>query len=300
MNAYVDRIRALVAKVGERRVPLPKKRGSKAVETAPLLPSEAVVHEGERVRVPTQAFSEFLINRELGDWAEALVAREVFNAGLGLSPCRYGRSENLVAGDAGFDEFYRSYIRELRSLGKRPDILLFNRAAPAETLFVDAGSDLAVTAAQGAIAAFEVRSSQQSLIGGRNPAGLSFTPKVEDIHNVVRWIGFHGVPHYYVQVLFGGVFAISFEEILRILADGETKKDFRVASAEKSQFKPTYYIPLTAGIRLSGPPAGFEKPDLLAFDKELPKGRMLFGVRFSGGRASFEADALTQLLGLGG
>ena len=135
------------------------------------------------------------------------------------------------------------------------------------------------------------------MLGGRDPADLSFTPKVEDIHNVVRWISRHGVPHYYVQVLFGAVYAISLESILLILAEGEPKKDFRVESAEKSQFKPTYYIPLTAGVRLSGSSGEFEKPGLKAFDKELPKGRMLFGVRFSGGRAPFQPDALRRLLG---
>jgi hypothetical protein len=262
-----------------------------------LLPSEIVVNDGERVRVPTQAFSEFLINREMGDWAEDLVAREIFETGLGLSACRYGRSENLVAGDAGFDAFYRSYIQELRPLGKRPDILLFEGAAPDEAVFLDAASEQTVAVARGAVAAFEVRSSQQSLCGGRDPAELSFTPKVEDIHNVVRWISRHGVPHFYVQVLFGGVYAISLEAILRILAEGEPKKDFWVESAEKSQFKPTYYVPLTAGVRLSGEPRDFEKPELTAFDKQLPKGRMLFGVKFSGGRARFYPDALRQLLG---
>src|SRR5690606_31716138 len=129
--------------------------------------------------------------------------------GLGISPCRYGRRESLVAGDAGFDAFYCSYIRELRSLGRRPDILRFDGAAPEGEIFNDAASEAAVMAARGAVAAFEVRSSQQSLLGGRDPADLSFTPKVEDIHNVVRWISRHGVPHYYVQVLFGAVYAIS-------------------------------------------------------------------------------------------
>ena len=296
MNAYVERIRSLVARVGERRVALPKKRGATVAETAALLPSAERYAEDAPIRVPTQAFSEFLINRELGDWAEALVANEVRLANPRLETCRYGRGENLVAGEPGFAEFYASYIRELRTLGKRPDVLLFTGRTPDAAVFDAASEAVAVTAARKAVAAFEVRSSQQSLQDDRDPAGLSFTPKVEDIHNVVRWIERHGVPHYYVQVLFGGVYAISFERILTILADGEPKRDFRVESAEKSQFKPTYYVPLTAGLRLSGDPKSFEMPELFAFDKRLPKGRMLFGVKLSGGRAPFDPEALKRLL----
>lgn len=297
MNAYVERIRALVKLVSERRITLPKKRGAKVALTASLLPAAEPIKVAEGIRVPTQAFSEFLINREMGDWAEELVASEVRRAVPELTCCRYGRSENLVAGEPGFGEFYTNYIRELRTLGKRPDILVYRGDGPDETLFGVADSDVALHAARRACAAFEVRSSQQSLQDGRDAAALSFTPKVEDIHNVVRWIEQHGVPHYYVQVLFGGVYAISFDEILRILAEGESKAHFRVESAEKSQFKPTYYIPLTAGVRLSATPEQFEMPALSAFAKRLPKGRMLFGVKFCGGRAPFEASSLRRLLG---
>ena len=296
MNDYVERIRALVARVADRRITLPKKRGSAVIETAPLLPTAEVFAMDEAIRAPTQAFSEFLINRELGDWAEGLVASEVTLAEVGLTCCRYGRSESLVAGEPGFAEFYSGYIRELRSLGKRPDILVFRGASPERDLFAAAESHQAIQAARRACAAFEVRSSQQSLQEGRNPDGLSFTPKVEDIHNVVRWIEHHGVPHFYVQVLFGGVYAISFEKLLRILAEGVFKEAFTVASAEKSQFKPTYYVPLTSGVRLTVAPEQFVKPALSAFDKRLPKGRMLFGVKFAGGRAPFDAEALKRLL----
>jgi len=286
----------LLARVTARRIALPRKRGAKVDATTELLPAPDPVGAAERIRVPTQAFSEFLINRKLGDWAEALVAREVQQADPALAPCPYGRSENLVAGEPGFPDFYVNYIRELRTLGKRPDLLIFRGEAPEGALFRDAETTPAVTAARQACAAFEVRSSQQSLQHGRDPAGLSFTPKVEDIHNVVRWIERHRVPHFYVQVLFGGVYAISFERILRILAEGEPKRDFRVTSAEKSQFKPTYYVPLTAGVRLSKAPEQFEQPILSAFGKRLPKGRMLFGVEFSGGRAPFDPGALRRLL----
>ena len=64
------------------------------------------------------------------------------------------------------------------------------------------------------------------------------------------------------------------------------------------EFKPTYYVPLTAGERLSVDAEKFEMPALTAFEKRLPKGRMLFGVRFSGGRAPFDPESLKRLLGV--
>ena len=38
---------------------------------------------------------------------------------------KYGRSDNLVAGEDGFKEFYESYQDELDEIGKRPDILVY-------------------------------------------------------------------------------------------------------------------------------------------------------------------------------
>jgi AccI restriction endonuclease len=277
MNPYVARLRDLVAAI-----------------PGAILPPVVRAAEG-KVRVPTQAFSEFLINRELGDWAERLVSAELEKAGLALKCCSYGRSENLVAGDPGFKEHYLGYHRELQLLGKRPDLLVFRDRAPTAEAFLDASSPESVAAASRALAALEIRSSKQSVGPGRSAGELSFTPKIEDIHNIMRWVEVHGVPHYYVQVVFGAVYAISFERILEVLARGELKKDFKIESAQKSQFKATYYLPLTSGVCLT---AAFKMPELEAFSRELSKGRILFGVRFAGGSAPLSAPALESLLGL--
>lgn len=105
-------------------------------------------------RPPTMANSEFLTNKEQGDWAEKLVQTAINENELGLLAVQYGRSESLAAGDEGFEEFYSSYQAELNEVGKRPDILIFERAhfptAP------DTSSDEVVSRA---IAAIEVRSS---------------------------------------------------------------------------------------------------------------------------------------------
>ena len=79
-------------------------------------------------RPPTMANSEFLTNKEQGDWAEKLVQTAINENELGLLAVQYGRSESLAAGDEGFEEFYASYQAELNEVGKRPDILIFERA----------------------------------------------------------------------------------------------------------------------------------------------------------------------------
>ncbi|MFA5264684.1 MAG: AccI family restriction endonuclease [Opitutaceae bacterium] len=277
MNAYVQGLRTLVDTIPPEILP-------PLVQTAE-----------PKVRVPTQAFSEFLINRELGDWAERLVATELEKAGLALKSCGYGRSDNLVAGDPGFKEYYLGYHHELRTLGKRPDLLVFCNQAPPAEAFAEAGSKDSIALASKAVAAFEVRSSKQSLGAGRSPTDLSFTPKIEDIHNIMRWVEVHGVPHFYVQVVFGAIYAISFKRILEVLSQGKLNTDFKIESAQKSQFKATYYLPLTSGVCLS---TAFVMPELEAFSRELSKGRILFGVKFAKGSAPFSAAVVKVLLGL--
>ena len=108
---------------------------------------------------PTMANSEFLTNKEQGDWAEKLVQTAINESDLGLLAVQYGRSESLAAGDEGFEEFYASYQDELNELGKRPDILIFKRSEfPSGTPdgTPDISKDEVVSSA---LAAIEVRSS---------------------------------------------------------------------------------------------------------------------------------------------
>ena len=101
------------------------------------------------------ASSEFLTNKEQGDWAE----QTVFNAINEHSPgfC----ASNMVVpnlcrlGDDGFERFYKEYQDELRNtIGKRPDLLIFRRADFNETMGLPNDE-----IASKAIAAIEVRSS---------------------------------------------------------------------------------------------------------------------------------------------
>ena len=79
-------------------------------------------------RPPTMASSEFLTNKEQGDWAEKLVFNAINSYSKDYCAVKYGRSDSLAAGDPGFKDFYTSYQEELNTIGKKPDILIFNRA----------------------------------------------------------------------------------------------------------------------------------------------------------------------------
>lgn len=52
---------------------------------------------------------------------------------------------------------------------------------------------------------------------------LSITPKIEDLKVVYKWIENYNVPHYYFQVFFDKIYAISFENILKTVSDSQNE-----------------------------------------------------------------------------
>ena len=113
-------------------------------------------------RTPTQASSNFITNKEQGDWAEALIMRAINETSASLVAVKYGKSDDLVAGEEGFDSFYKDFQHELDTIGKRPDLLIFKKADYNESLGLDishvAHSEISEYVKQ-AIAGIEVRSS---------------------------------------------------------------------------------------------------------------------------------------------
>ncbi|MEM1123304.1 MAG: AccI family restriction endonuclease, partial [Bacteroidota bacterium] len=79
----------------------------------------------ERTSPPTQASSNFITNKEQGDWAELLIFKAINETIEGFVAVRYGKSDDLVAGEEGFDTFYNEFQDELDTIGKRPDLLVF-------------------------------------------------------------------------------------------------------------------------------------------------------------------------------
>ena len=117
----------------------------------------------EKGRVPTQASSEFITNREQGDWAEEMLLKSINNnKDLEIIAIKYGKSEKRVSGEDGFSEFFLEYQDELDQIGKRPDLLIFKKDA----YCIDWGYDISQFDREKldkivplAIAGIEVRSS---------------------------------------------------------------------------------------------------------------------------------------------
>lgn len=92
---------------------------------SPLLVDFSVPRD--KARTPTQASSNFITNKEQGDWAENLLTRAINESFKGYVAVKYGKSDSLVAGEDGFDNFYQSFQEELDTIGKRPDLLIFKK-----------------------------------------------------------------------------------------------------------------------------------------------------------------------------
>ncbi|MEW6619982.1 MAG: AccI family restriction endonuclease [bacterium] len=104
---------------------------------------------------PTMASSEFLTNKEQGNWAEKIVFKAINEYSNDYFAVEYGRSKSIAAGDDGSADFYIEYQGELNAIGKRPDILIFRvNDFPDRTIDVENDEHI-----RRAVVALEVRSS---------------------------------------------------------------------------------------------------------------------------------------------
>lgn len=113
-------------------------------------------------RTPTQASSNFITNKEQGDWAENLITRAINETSTNFVAVKYGKSDDLIAGDEGFDNFYQEFQNELDTIGKRPDLLIFKKEDFNEQLGYDISQTPHNTITdyiKKAVAGIEVRSS---------------------------------------------------------------------------------------------------------------------------------------------
>lgn len=83
--------------------------------------------ERRRSSAPTQVSSEFLTNKEQGDWAEKTLLDGINSNSQKYIAVKYGRDDDIIAGEEGFKDFYEKYQDELDTIGKRPDILIFDK-----------------------------------------------------------------------------------------------------------------------------------------------------------------------------
>ena len=57
----------------------------------------------------------------------AIFYQKINNNSKNLIAVHYGKNDDINAGDEGFKEFFEAYQNELDTIGKRPDILIFER-----------------------------------------------------------------------------------------------------------------------------------------------------------------------------
>jgi len=214
----------------------------------------------KKITIPTDARSEFLANRAMGDWAENALAKALGVAKEIIRVVSYGDSDRMAAGEPGFRDFYMARLDEVRLHGKRPDLLLFTPGSCDEgnlsTKTFEEVDDIVKTA----IGGIEVRSSKfeadkyiavrlSERKSGKATAREtpSFTVKVEDLRIVYRWIQQYQLPQVYCQVFFDSAYVINFAKIFDIIASG---CGFTIETPAKSQLKSTIMIPITSGNRI--------------------------------------------------
>lgn len=210
--------------------------------------------------VPTDARSEFLANRAMGDWAERSLGEALARALEDLKVVQYGNTDRIAAGHPEFKSRYLAGLEETRLYGKRPDLLLFPRTVSVKEDLSALGHKETCPLVKQAVAAVEVRSSKYEALrymlvrkeqkeagqaGGRDTP--SFTVKVEDLVIVYRWIEACRKPQTYCQVFFDSVFAINFLDIFSHIASAER---LLIEKPEKSQEKATIMIPIILGTQI--------------------------------------------------
>lgn len=258
-------------------------------------------------RVPTDARSEFLANRAMGDWAERVLTDAIQAAALGLKVAQYGTTDRIAAGHPDFKTRYLAGLEETRTLGKRPDLLLFPEGMVVDADLSELPHARTEPLIKEALAAIEVRSSKfealrymavrrkqrdQGNKSGRETP--SFTVKVEDLVIVYRWLERCQVPQTYCQVFFDSVFAINFLDIFRTIASGA---DYSIETPAKSQEKSTIMIPITRGIQV-GRAKGL--PEFAAEHRVTELGRHDAYVLPQGGGFELDPDAMAEVLHLRG
>lgn len=257
----------------------------------------------QKPRVPTDARSEFLANRAMGDWAERMLTSAIFAALPEFKVAQYGNTDRIAAGHPEFKGRYLAGLEETRLFGKRPDLILFSASVAVDSDLSERSHAETEAMVKRAVAAIEVRSSKfealkymavrQKQRDDGNKTGRetpSFTVKVEDLVIVYRWLERHRVPQTYCQVFFDSVFAINFLDIFAAIAGGD---GYSIETPAKSQEKATIMIPITRGARVG---KATSLPTFAAEHRVTELGRHDAYVVPQGGGFELDAAAMKKVL----
>jgi hypothetical protein len=195
----------------------------------------------------------FLQTMAQGQWAEEKV-RETINAHPSLTGIKYGQSRWQFKNKEEFIKYWERLHAQVTQYGKRPDILVFEKGQVSENLDLSERDEENVREiVEKSIAGLECRSSTWLLEKYKKSTGrdLNFTIKEEDLAVIKRWREtYQNKKTYYIQLFFDSSFALSFDEIVKILKTGRRKKDYNVEK-EKKTGKLTYKIPISKGIKFA-------------------------------------------------
>lgn len=114
----------------------------------------------QKPRVPTDARSEFLANRAMGDWAERMLSEAIVSALPEWKVVQYGNTDKIAAGHPDFKTRYLAGMEETRMYGKRPDLLVFPASFAVDDNLSERDHAEIEPLVKQAAAAIEVRSSK--------------------------------------------------------------------------------------------------------------------------------------------
>lgn len=257
-----------------------------------LLP--AIASDRMRGRTPTSAFSNFAINREQGLWAESILMDGLRRSiGNKYDVVKYGKSDSIMAGEDGFKEFYEHYQDELDNIGKRPDLLIFPKGVVNTLDMSGDGPGGPGGYVKRSLLGIEVRSSSYlaKKYTEAKQKDVSFTPKVEDLQTVVKWIRTYDIPHYYAQVFFDEIHIIPFRRILEVILHDQ--KNYSIRKNQRNQFKGTIHVNISCGTRwgkIVTPPTHESE------QKELDAGRLIHYVKFGNGVVDLDRNITNSLI----
>lgn len=164
-------------------------------------------------------------NRVVGDWAEAMILRSAYAAGLAAISCGMSEAGPITP------EHRAAVVAEWENLGKRPDVLL--GAAGRSLSPFPGGADLAIESRS----SFKLDAATYRAEKGKE---LSLTLKVEDIMPQSRWTITTGIPLIIGQVLMSPeIWAISWIDALGYALS-------HAPTADRTSGKNTFFIPFDA------------------------------------------------------
>ena len=153
MSAYLDQLRATLERVVAHLT-------AKGIEPRHLAFGGEGVIAIRKPTVPTDARSEFLANRAMGDWAEQALRAALLVALPKWRVAQYGDTNRIAAGHPDFKASYLTGIEETRRYGKRPDLLLFPASFAVDADLSERAHTETESLVKQAAAAIEVRSSK--------------------------------------------------------------------------------------------------------------------------------------------